>query len=470
MVLANKGTLENLITDYPTWILATLWKSPKSKTVITQYIKSPRYFSSNLDQEIYSALLTIGDKESKVAPIVLHRLIKKNDITMQTITARIEDFKESNTIGILSLKSVLLEFTEQLIAEKITDELEHTKVKLKTKTDVYTTIDTLVEKIKTIRDYTSSTELVDKDSQAERYLANLRKRMNKEIETIPFFTPNLNRATGVIEGSDLIYVGARPSMGKTQFGVVAARYYAKILNIPTLFLALEMPDTQILMRLTTAATGYSFRNLKAGCINEYEFSKVEEYIQDEFKKIPLYIEDRVNVKLAEIANKISHYKHYYKAKIIIIDYVQLIRPDNPKQNKSDYLEEISQKLKIFAREFDVIIIGMLQLNREVTAVGRSDPKPKLSDLRGSGSFEQDADTVMFLHRPAYYGKTSENGIDLTNITEVIVAKDRGGVELTNQTVRLLFDKRTMLYTDYDEEIDRQQLNDIYESNRLKGVL
>lgn len=234
---------------------------------------------------------------------------------------------------------------------------------------------------------------------------------------------DLDKITAGLQKGDLVIVGARPSMGKTTFAQNIAYNAASINKVGVLFFSMEMGAAEIVDRIISDVSGVDNWQIRTGNLTEDNFSQIEEALS-EMGDIPLYIDDRSGLSISEIRNRARRAKYEHDIGLIIIDYLTLIKGgDRYKGNRVQEVTEISQGLKHLARELNVPVVALAQLNREVT--GRDDPRPVLSDLRESGSIEQDADLVMMLHRVDYYHK-HEEGYENTNITEVLIEKHRHG--------------------------------------------
>lgn len=456
--------------DYVTRILATLHKSPKSKDIIQKYIKSPRYFDDRIDQEIYLSLLTFEPKDGKVEAVTVHRRIADKSVTLQQVQNRMNDFREVAVLNQLDMTAVLSKLISDITASRVVDEVDSFKLHLKQNVNVFEACDNLVKKVSDIRQYVSVSEMKDKEQQVNAFMTDLQRRINKEIKVLTHFTPGLTKAIGSMEKGDLVYIGARPAMGKTQVAVQYCNYFAKTLGKPTVLFPLEMSEMQMIRRFIATSTGISPTWQLEGDISPSQYQKIETYMQ-EYRAMPLIIDDKAPMTISEIANKISHYTHYYGTEVVIIDYVGLIKPSNPRDKKNDALEEVSQTLKQLARNLNVLIIGFLQLNRNVTAVGRSDPRPMLSDIRDSGSLEQDADAVLFIHRPSMYKKTDDIvGANSKYISEIVIGKNRMSTDSAGMVHKIVFDPVYQTFKDYDEIQAEQELKEIQKEHRKHGIL
>ncbi|MBQ6354858.1 replicative DNA helicase [Candidatus Saccharibacteria bacterium] len=234
---------------------------------------------------------------------------------------------------------------------------------------------------------------------------------------------DLDKKTAGLQKGDLIIIGARPAMGKTTFAQNLAYNIASINNKGVLFFSMEMAANEIIDRMISDVSGVNNWNIRTGNLSDEEFQKIGDAMA-EMDELPMYIDDTSSMTIMELRNKARRAMHDHDIGIVIVDYLQLIQgSDRYKGNRVQEVTEISRGLKILARELHIPVVALAQLSRQVT--GRDDPRPVLSDIRESGSIEQDADLVMFLHRPDYY-KQNDDNYEETHITELIVAKHRHG--------------------------------------------
>lgn len=233
---------------------------------------------------------------------------------------------------------------------------------------------------------------------------------------------DLDKKTAGLQPGDLIIIGARPAMGKTTFAQNIAYNVATYNNKGVLFFSMEMANAEIVDRMISDVSGVDNWKVRTGNVSDEDFSKIGDAM-GEMDGVPLYIDDTSGMTILELRNKARRAAHDHDIGLIIVDYLQLIQgSDRYAGNRVQEVTEISRGLKTLARELKIPVIALAQLSRQVT--GRDDPRPVLSDLRESGSIEQDADLVMMLHRVDYYH--NEDDYEPTNITELIIAKHRHG--------------------------------------------
>lgn len=256
---------------------------------------------------------------------------------------------------------------------------------------------------------------------------------------IPTDFTDLDNLTSGLQPSDLILVAARPSMGKTAFTLNIAANVAIRAKKTVAFFSLEMSKNQLMQRMLCSEASIDSQKARIGQLSNDEWNRLIG-IAEILGKIPLYIDDTAGIQVNELRSKARRLKAQHGLDLIIIDYLQLMQGSNTKNssdNRQAEIAEISRSLKALARELNVPIIALSQLSRSVE--NRQVKRPMLSDLRESGSLEQDADIVMFLYREDYYDPQTTN----QNITEVIVAKHRNGPV---DTIKLYFKKE---YTRFD---------------------
>ena len=249
---------------------------------------------------------------------------------------------------------------------------------------------------------------------------------------------DLDTLTAGLQKSDLILVAARPSMGKTAFTLNIASYVG-LHGHSVAFFSLEMSKEQLMQRMLCSEGGIDASRLRTGQLDEGEWNHLVE-TADKLSRAPIYIDDTAGITVMDLRSKARRLKAEHGLDLIIIDYLQLMqgRPSKNSDNRQQEISEISRSLKALARELDVPVIALSQLSRSVES--RQVKKPMLSDLRESGSLEQDADIVMFLYREDYYDKDTEN----KNITEIIVAKHRNGPV---DSISLFFQKEFTKFRD-----------------------
>jgi replicative DNA helicase len=273
-------------------------------------------------------------------------------------------------------------------------------------------------------------------------------KQTQGITGVPSGFTDLDRVTAGWQKSDLIIIAARPGMGKTAFVLSLAANAAVKFSQPIAFFSLEMSSIQLVNRLISSQTEISSESIKKGQLADYQWEQLNSKIVP-LTNAPLYIDDTPALSIFELRAKCRRLVAEKKVKMIIIDYLQLMvaGTDNRHGNREQEISTISRSLKAIAKELEVPIICLSQLSRDVEKRGTS-KRPQLSDLRESGAIEQDADMVMFIYRPEYYGMdVDEAGNSTQNTAEIIVAKNRNG---SLKTINLKFIGQFTKFSDMEE--------------------
>ena len=236
---------------------------------------------------------------------------------------------------------------------------------------------------------------------------------------------DLDYRTAGMQPSDLVLIAARPSMGKTAFVLNIAQHVAFKQNLPVAIFSLEMSKEQLVNRLLAMESHVDSQNMRTGNLKDEDWTKLVEGA-DIIGKSNLIIDDTPGISIAEMRSKCRKYKLEHNLGIIMIDYLQLMSGSGKSDSRQQEISDISRSLKALARELNVPVIALSQLSRAVEQ--RPDHRPMLSDLRESGAIEQDADVVMLLYRPAFYGIPTERKSKYPSegLGVVIVAKHRNG--------------------------------------------
>ena len=242
---------------------------------------------------------------------------------------------------------------------------------------------------------------------------------------------DLDALTGGLHNSELVVVAARPSMGKTAFAMNVAENVVRQQDEPTLFVSLEMSSLELADRLLCSAAGVNGHRLRNGTISQSDRQKLVK-MAAEISQKPLFVDDSPARTVSEIAAAARRIRRREgRLGLIVIDYLQLIEPDNPHDSRQEQVARITRRLKGLAREVNVPVLCLAQLNRQ--AEDSKDHRPRLSHLRESGAIEQDADVVMFVHREEYYHHGADKE-QYAGLAQIIIAKQRNGpvdeIELT----------------------------------------
>jgi replicative DNA helicase len=229
---------------------------------------------------------------------------------------------------------------------------------------------------------------------------------------------DLDALTHGFHPGNMIVLAARPAVGKSTLGLDIARYASIHKGDTSVIFSLEMSRSEITMRMLSAEARVPLNNIRAGSLTDEEWARMARRM-GEISEAPMFIDDSPNLSLMEIRAKARRLKQRHNLKLIVIDYLQLMTSGKRVENRQQEVSEFSRQLKLLAKELNVPVIAISQLNRSPEQ--RSDKKPMLSDLRESGSIEQDADVVILLHRDDLYDQQNRSGE-----ADLIVAKHRNG--------------------------------------------
>ena len=235
--------------------------------------------------------------------------------------------------------------------------------------------------------------------------------------------PDLNAKTSGFQKGDLIVLAARPSAGKTALSLTLARNAAVDARIGVAIFSLEMSKVQLAQRLISAQTRFNLSDLRTGNLRDNDWEHLTRNI-DRLAQAPIYIDDTPNISVLEARAKARRLHQDNGIGLIVVDYLQLMSGQAKAANREQEISHISRGLKALAKELDMPVLALSQVSRAVES--RTDRRPQLSDLRESGSIEQDADIVMFIYRPDMYGLKSPDGASQEGIAELIIGKQRNG--------------------------------------------
>lgn len=245
-------------------------------------------------------------------------------------------------------------------------------------------------------------------------------RHDGKVTGVPTGFRDLDSMLTGMHAGELLLVAARPAMGKTAFVLNIAHYLAVMKHIPVGFFSLEMSREQLASRVLAIDAMVDSKNMKTGNLSDDDWDKVIESTEA-VANSPLYIEENSAITISDLRSVARKWKQNYGIQVLMIDYLQLMSPSRSVESRQVFIAEVSRALKNLAKELKIPIIALSQLSRAVDA--RPDHKPVLSDLRESGSIEQDADVVMFIYRDEYYNpETTEK----PQTAEIIIAKQRSG--------------------------------------------
>jgi replicative DNA helicase len=448
------GKLPPQALDLEEAVLGALMLEKDALSAVIDILK-PDVFYKDSHQKIFEAIQALFQKSSPV------------DIL--TVTAQLRQQGELEMIGgayyITELTNRVasaanIEYHARIISQKF---IQRELIRISTEiissayedtTDIFDLLDHAEKNLFDIAQNNLRRDSRKMDDIIRESLDNLEKIKDKidGLTGVPSGFTALDRITSGWQPSDLVIIAARPAMGKTAFVLSCARNAAVQFGKPVVFFSLEMSSVQLVNRLISGETEIEQEKIRKGHLAEWEWQQLHSKI-GKLTEAPLFIDDTPALNIFEFRAKCRRLKAQYDIQMIIIDYLQLMhgKSDGKGGNREQEIGSISRALKSVAKELNVPVIALSQLSRAVENRPGGSKKPMLSDLRESGSIEQDADMVLFLYRPEYYGLTEdEQGRSTVGIGEVIVAKHRNG---ETGTVPLRFVGKFVKFVDLEEDFN-----------------
>ncbi|MBR9922937.1 MAG: replicative DNA helicase [Bacteroidetes bacterium] len=423
----------------------------KDALAIVLDILRPDSFYSDGHKSIYEAMLELFQRSQPVDLLTVTEELRKMG-ELEAVGGAYYLVELTNRVA----SAANIEFHARIIAQKhIQRELIRVSTQIiqdayQDTTDVFDLLDDAEKGLFAITQQNLSRGVENMGSLATKALKLIESLKDKEdgLTGIPTGFTQLDRLTSGWQPSDLVILAARPGMGKTSFVLALARNAAMDFNKGVAIFSLEMSNVQLVQRLISLEAEISGSKLRNGQLEEYEWTQLHQAIE-KLSEAPIFIDDTPGINIFELRAKCRRLKMQHDIQLVVIDYLQLMSggSDNQKGNREQEVSAISRGLKGMAKELGVPVIALSQLSRAVEVRGGT-KRPQLSDLRESGSIEQDADMVGFLYRPEYYQiMEDEEGQSLKGIGEVIIAKHRHGA-LDN--IKLRFIAQYAKFADLDE--------------------
>lgn len=430
-------------------VLGALMLEKSALNAVVEFLK-PEHFYSEAHREIYNAIIQLFKGSEPVdMRTVVNQLRKEGKIELVGGAYYIAELtsKVSSAANIEYHARVVIEMAIkrdliQIASQVHQDAYEDT-------TDVFELLDKTEQSIFAISDSNLRKNYDNMKNLMYRAIQELQKlKEHKDgLTGVPTGFSALDRMTSGWQPSDLVIIAARPGMGKTAFVVSAMRNAAVDFKRPVAIFSLEMASVQLVNRMISAEAELEGEKIRKGQLADFEWQQLV-HKTNRLSAAPIFIDDTPALSILELRAKCRRLKAEHNIELIIVDYLQLMRGDSA-GNREQEIASISRALKGIAKELSVPVLALSQLSRGVETRG-GDKRPQLSDLRESGSIEQDADIVMFLYRPEYYKITvDEEGLPTQGMGEVIIAKHRNG---STGTVKLKFIGKYTKFADFDSPI------------------
>ena len=425
----------------------------------------PEYFYSEENATIFRVISHLFAEGKPVDILTVSESLKKNgsleavggNYKLVSLTSRITSAAHIEYhVRLLSEKYIQRELI-RVSTETLRDAYDETR-------DVLDLLDKTETKFLEINDSNFNSDILGMDTLVRNTIMDIEKNQTLAEDASGLLTGfrTLDNKIGGFQKGTLVILAARPAMGKTALAINIARNMAVDFHKPVAIFSLEMTASELTSRLISAETSIEGRKFKAnGKLSEAE----KEYIREKTNslvKAPIYIDDNPGLTIFELRAKCRRLKQKYDIQMVFIDYLQLMQGGDAVKggNREQEISYISRQLKALSKELSIPILALSQLSRAVETRGGS-KKPVLSDLRESGAIEQDADIVMFIYRPAYYG---EGGEDDERLAKVIIAKHRAGetgeadLNFIKQYVRFENRMDDIGYNSFDSTLVESKMN------------
>ena len=428
--LEEMGHVPPRAIEFEEAVLGALMIEKDAYSLVSEILK-PQSFYEIKHQKIYQAIQNLSIAQNPVDIItVTEELRKQGDLELVGGPFYITQLSSK------VVSSANIEYHARIIAQKhLARELISYTSRIQTRAfDETIDVDDLMQDAEgelfeisqqnMKKDYTQINPVIDNAFELLRKAAARTDGLSG-LET--GFT-QLDKITSGWQNSDLIIIAARPAMGKTAFVLSMAKNITVNYHQPVAIFSLEMANVQLVNRLISNVCEIPSEKLKSGQLAQYEWSQLDIKVK-ELYDAPLYLDDTPSLSIFELRTKARRLVREHGIKLIIIDYLQLMNANGTKtSNRQEEISTISRSLKGLAKELNIPIIALSQLNRNnESREGIDGKRPQLSDLRESGAIEQDADIVCFIHRPEYYKiYEDENKNDMRGMAEFIIAKHRNG--------------------------------------------
>ncbi len=431
-LLNDLGKIPPQATELEESVLGALMLEKDAYSIISELL-TPDSFYKNEHNKIYKAITDLALKQEPIDMHTVTEQLRKN--------GELEDIGGPYYITLLTAKvasAAHIEYHARIIAQKhLARELIRLSSEIQTKAfDDKTDVDELMQEAEG-RLFEVSQRNLKKDVQQinpviEEALERIKQAFNRTdgLSGVQTGFHDLDKITSGWQKSDLVIIAARPAMGKTAFVLSMAKNIAVDYNTPCAVFSLEMSNVQLVNRLICNVCELEGEKIKNGKLEPHEWKQLDSKLV-ELQDAPIYVDDTPSLSVFELRTKARRLVREHGVKILIIDYLQLMNANGMSfGSREQEVSIISRSLKGLAKELDIPIIALSQLNRSVesrSGQGADAKRPQLSDLRESGAIEQDADMVCFIHRPEYYKITEDTeGNDLRGIGEIIIAKHRNG--------------------------------------------
>tara|TARA_Y100001973_G_scaffold92715_1_gene142769 strand:- start:716 stop:2023 length:1308 start_codon:yes stop_codon:yes gene_type:complete len=401
------------------------------RTLIGKIINNPQEYYNNhalLDsnlfedprnKKIYNYISNELESDKKIDIISLSETISKNG---ENLTYDIAKMMHEEAYMQTEALTCILMLSERQKKEQLFSLNNKIAKMLQDNDDIFDIIEYVEQEVGKIGNV-SKDGIVEVHEQLGGLLKEIEYKMNNEgLNGITTGFSGLDKFTGGWQETDLVIIGGASSMGKTSLALAFAYNSAYIGGVPTCLFSYEMSSKQLLSRLISSDTGIDNKWIMKGTLDQVELGRIHESV-GRIEKTPLFVDECSSSSLKYLLNRIRQYVITKKVKLFMVDYLQLVSNDKKGRSREQEVSEVARALKNIAKELNISIIALSQLNRGVGQ--RAESRPTIADLRESGEIEQAADVVVLVYRPEYYGiKETDRGESTEGLAEIIFAKGR----------------------------------------------
>ncbi len=415
----------------------------------------PEMFYARQNGEIFAEMVRLFTAGQSVDFVTLLDAVSAANVFESTDEAKVYLTSLAETVPSLSNVQAYAKIVqEKYLVRQLMNATKEIMEQCSEESDANLLLESAEQKIYEIRSGRDTSALSSISSVIVETLVNLQRISGPDREKyagIPTGYRYLDKVLTGLGRSDLIILAARPGMGKTSFALNIATNVAQKQKVPVAIFSLEMTKDQLTSRILSAEANIDSQAFRTGNLTDEDWADLA-HASEKLHNAPIFMDDTSGITIPEVKAKVRRLNQDPSRPnigLIVIDYLQLMTSGRRTENRVQEISDITRNLKIMAKELNVPVIALSQLSRAAEKTsGRSDHRPQLSDLRDSGSIEQDADVVLFLYRAAYYNSTSGGGGEQAdeNVAECIVAKNRHGEV---DTVRLGWDGAHTRFLDVD---------------------
>ena len=466
-VVFEHGKIPPQALDLEEAVLGAMMLESNRLAEVIEVLKPDAFYKEN-HQIIFSAIMRLFAQNEPVDILTVTEELRKSGelevaggpyfITM--LTNRIASTANIEFHARIILQKFIQRELIRVSSEIIKDAYEDT-------TDVFDLLDKAENGLFSISEGSIGKSYMNMQSIIAEAIKEINAGRNQEgkLRGVGSGFTELDRITSGWQKSDLVIIASRPGMGKTAFALTMARNAAIDFKKPVAVFSLEMSSIQLVTRLMSSETEIPQEKLRKGTMEDHEWAQLNARITP-LIEAPLFIDDTAALSIFDLRAKCRRLKAHHDIQMIIVDYLQLMQgSQDTRGNREQEISSISRALKTLAKELDVPVIALSQLSR-ASEKRSAAAKPILSDLRESGSIEQDADMVMFIYRPEYYKiDVDESGDSTAGVAEIIIAKNRNG---PLKDIRIKFVSKYAKFV--DAEMDYQSTNTIQPNSSCDGSM